>query len=472
LQQISNQLAIAIQQSQLYQTVQQLNSNLEELVQERTALFQRALEFEALLKRITDKVRDSLDEAQILKTAVRELALGLDTYSCDTGLYDLEHQTFTVIHEYVRHPVPPVEGQSACMADYPELYVTLLQGHYLQFCWFPNQIQPIRQSPERFSVLVHPLMDDQGIIGDLWLYRPAAMGYEELEIRLVEQVASQCAIALRQSRLYQTSQAQVLELERLNMLKDDFLSTVSHELRTPISNIKLATQMLEISLQNIDDLGTAERSIHRYFDILKYECQREISLINDLLDLNRLDAECDAIALTQVDLAALVERVSQPFIEQTDKQCQHFQIDLPDPLPIWITDRSYAERIVAELLNNACKYTPAGEMIALVAQVLQPTATSPQPRLQIQVTNSGVEIPQDECDRIFDKFYRIPNNDPWKHGGTGLGLALVKRQIERLQGTITVDSQRGSTQFTVTLPLLSANLIHDPQYKPSIHSLE
>ena len=97
---------------------------------------------------------------------------------------------------------------------------------------------------------------------------------------------------------------------------------------------------------------------------------------------------------------------------------------------------------MTELLQNACKYTPAGETITLTAQTNE-TA------LAICVSNSGVEIPAIECDRIFDKFYRIPNNDPWKHEGTGLGLTLVKKLAEYLGASIRVASSDKQTTFTL-----------------------
>ena len=107
--------------------------------------------------------------------------------------------------------------------------------------------------------------------------------------------------------LYQTAQAQVQALERLDQAKDDFLSTVSHELRSPMTSIKMATQMLEIQLTRTGMLDAAGTSpISRYFQILKSQSEREIQLINDLLDLARLDAHTETLTLTTLDLAGLI----------------------------------------------------------------------------------------------------------------------------------------------------------------------
>lgn len=237
------------------------------------------------------------------------------------------------------------------------------------------------------------------------------------------------------------------ESERLNQLKNDFLSTVSHELRTPMTNIKMATQMLEISLKALGVLtDESTNPAKRYFKILHEEVQRETTLINDLLDLARLDAGTEPLNLTIIALQYWIPHVVEPFVERIHSQQQTLELNIADHLPPLTTDLTYLERILAELVNNACKYTPAQETIALSAQ-LTPTA------LQICVTNSGVEIAAEECDRIFDKFYRIPNNDPWKHGGTGLGLALVKKLVEHLGASIYVESGDRQTSFIMEFEL-------------------
>jgi signal transduction histidine kinase/response regulator of citrate/malate metabolism len=474
---VADQLAIAIQQSELYQQVQQLNDTLEKQVQERTQQLQQALEFEALLKRITDRVRDSLDEQQILQTAVNELAKVLNVDSCDTALYNLEQRTSTIVYEYTQHGFPSDLGGVYQMEILPEFYGRLLQGQPMQFCWLflpsnRGELSPRKLEDTHFSVLALPIIDDQGVMGDLWLYRLAAIDFSQAEVRLVQQVANQCAIALRQSRLYQTTLAQVTELERLNHLKDDFLSSVSHELRSPMSNIKMATQMLEILLHQSNSFATHPH-IDRYFQILQEECQRETQLINDLLDLARLEAHSDPLQPILVDLTYWLDYLAEPFLERTRNQRQQLTIDVPAELPPLYTDVAGLERIVIELLHNACKYTAIGEQIVVTAiehqsAVIPPNwgadskppppcppsaLQKPTPSwIQISVRNSGIEIPVDERDRIFEKFYRIPSSDPWKYGGTGLGLALVKRQAERLQGAIALEHRPGWVGFVLTLP--------------------
>lgn len=256
----------------------------------------------------------------------------------------------------------------------------------------------------------------------------------------------------------QELQHAIEELTRLNRLKDDFLSTVSHELRTPMSNIKMATQMLEIRLQPLGLLTDASHAISRYFQVLKDECQREIGLINDLLDLARLDAGAEPLTLSTLDLSVVLAQIVAPFEERMHNQQQHFELLLSPNLPSVMTDRSYLERILAELLQNACKYTPMGEKIRIVAETIStadvvPEETTRFPSVQIQVSNSGVEIADIEQARIFDRFYRIPDRDPWRHGGTGLGLALVQKLAEQIRGQITVHSDSSWTTFTLTLPI-------------------
>ena len=473
LTQLSIQVAIAIQQSELHEQVNALNATLEDQVRDRTIQLQKALEFEALVKRITDGIRDSLDEATILTQVVQELAIALNAEGCDTGIYSQDRTITSIQYEYRNGSfIEKNWSFEISQSSDPRLYDQLFRGQSCLFCLISRNIK--RPADIKRTILACPIMDDQDILGDLWLFKPSDQVFTDAEIRLAQQVANQCAIALRQSRLYQSAQVQVQELERLNRLKDDFLSTVSHELRTPVASINMATQLLEIALRSRGIDLEQDTNILRYFQILRDECQREIQLVNDLLDLTRLDADTERPNPIGLLLQIILPHVAEPYLLQTQQRQQQLRMVIPPDLPSVTTDLFYLERIFSELLENACKYTPDGEVIEVTAAVLpqipediaerlameeEPLVPTAGSAFQITVRNFGVEIPTAELDLIFDKFYRIPNHDPWRYSGTGLGLALVKRLATFLGGTIAVTSGDRHTTFTVTLP----NLI-EPEY--------
>jgi len=470
---ITGQLAIAIQHAELYEELQQLNTHLEQEVEERTVVIQKALALESLLKRITDKVRDSLDENQILQTAVEELGQGLGVICCNASLYSSDLTTCKISHEY------SIEGNFGLGQEIlfqtplvERIIHQLMQAQSFQLCFPMESFTTARD--EFYTVLVCPMLDDHGVLGDLWLFRPKEELFSDLDIRVVQQVTNQCAIALRQSRLYQLAQSQVAELARLNQLKDDFLSTVSHELRTPMSNIKMATQMLEINLDKLNILNTQSDRVGVYLNILQDECKREISLINDLLDLSRLDAGSEPLTVSTMNLGYWLAHIAEVFGERARLAQQQLVMQLDHTAPTLTTDFAYLELVLMELLHNACKYTPQLNTIRVTANWIDAQATrqdnpDEQTSVQIEIANSGVEIPPEELSHVFDKFYRVPNNDPWKHGGTGLGLALVKKRVERIRGTIAVTSVENWTTFTLQLPQLLEQPSNLPPFTYSWH---
>ena len=427
--------------------VRTVNNRLQQQLEEYNSALDQLTEFEATLKRITDRVRDSLDEKQILQTAVQEITEALNVRGSNTSLYDLEQGTSTIYYEYTT--LPSDRGRVSQMESFPEVYHQLLEGQYFQFCSIaPNPVRGL------VSMLACSIFDDRGVLGDLWLINSKEHGFSEYEIRLVQQVANQCAIAIRQARLYQESQSQVRELEQVNTLKDDFLSTVSHELRTPVTSMRVALQLLGVTLtqelgleQELAKPDAEQGRIARYYRILKEECEREISLINDLLDLQRLDVGNHELALQTIQLYEWLPALVSSFQERATSRQQQLTVTIAETIARFQSDLSSLDRIWAELLNNACKYTPPGGEITLsVAQVNDDT-------LRFTLVNTGVEIPQDELPRIFDKFYRIPSADPWKQGGTGLGLALVQKLVQHINGVIAVTSGNNQTCFTIELPL-------------------
>jgi PAS domain S-box-containing protein len=259
------------------------------------------------------------------------------------------------------------------------------------------------------------------------------------------------AVSLQQKE--RAAQAQLKEIESLNHLKDEFLSTVSHELRTPLTNMKMAIQMLGIALNQEQDFLSemdkpqSQRSkAARYFQILNNECEREINLINNFLDLQRLDTSIRPLVLETIPIKEWLSRVVDLFKARSRSIQQNIHINIGSNVLSLLSDPFSLERIIVELLTNACKFSP-NEAEIVIDVVFK------NHNMEFQVTNFGVVIPAEEIPRIFEKFYRIPSNDPWRQGGTGLGLALVQKLTKYLGGNIIVESEENKTIFTLVLPL-------------------
>ena len=246
----------------------------------------------------------------------------------------------------------------------------------------------------------------------------------------------------------------VAEMEKLNQLKDEFVNTVSHELRTPITNMKMAIEMLKATG------GLHERGL-RYLKILQAECIRESELINSLLDLQRLESASNPVLLMESwRLQNWLPSMVEPFRSRIDQRQLTLQINLPAEPTTLVSNRASLERILAELLNNACKYTPpSGVIILSVRQdkiddqgqwAVESSKSTPPPTI-FTISNS-VEISAAELPHLFEKFYRVPDGDRWQQGGTGLGLALVHRLVQHLHATLQVESREGWTTFTLRLP--------------------
>ena len=243
---------------------------------------------------------------------------------------------------------------------------------------------------------------------------------------------------------------EIRELQQLSELKNEFLSTVSHELRTPLTNMKVAVQLLK--------MARTDTQKEHYLRILEIECNREADLINTLLDLQCIESGRQSFDIQPIDLHTWLPELLEPFDQRTESRQQSFTLVIDPEVPELYSDRASLERILVELINNACKYTPLNEHIIVSAEWNPPC-------VELDVKNSGVEISAEARSRIFDRFYRVPNADPWEQGGSGLGLALVKILVELLQGTIKVKSENNWTIFNVKFSIRPMNSrdSHSPQ---------
>jgi hypothetical protein len=438
--QLATQIGIATGQAELRQQFKDLKAKLELQKQKHKNQLQQVRKFEALVRRITEQIRDSLDESQVLQTLTEELAELLNLDRCQIELYSTCQTLVTITYEYSTN-LPQCKGLTRQIADRLEVYQPLLQKQPLQFLeivpgWQPNLLV--------MSQMACPIFDTQGILGNIWLTRPTQEAFDEFEIELVQQVANECAIAIRQAQLYQQTQAQVKELEKRDRLKNQFLRNLSQELRTPITSISLAVQTLESVLTPAEILEI--EIVPQLLQILHNECARESKLINDLLTLTYLEAEPDPPTLIAIDLQSWLYPIVESFRELTNCQRQLLNLSIDHSLPLLETDITDLERIITELLNHVCKYTPAGESVTVSAHLTGDA-------VELNISNSGLELTSKELSRIFEPFYHLSKHDPWKHSGTGLELALVQKMVRHLGGSINVESAADQTTFTIKFPL-------------------
>ena len=404
----------------------------------RNRELQQALNFEALIKRITDKIRDSLDETYCLRVATEELATALNLSSCQVELYNPQKTTATIVYEH-NNTLPQCQGETRQIEDFPELYRQLLQKSPLQL------VEPLPQfNPQGIQVtrLACPIFDERGIIGNLWGLRPPTEVFTSWEIRLISQVASQCAIAMRQARLYAESNQHIAELAKLNHLKDDFLKTVSHELKAPMSSIQLAAQTLE-GLLDSKKRGARSPIFKRVIKIFRESCQRQKQLVDGLVTLSYVDTQATTIQSERLQLDSWLSELIQPYLRQARNQQQKLILSPVDGELTVVADPTILEQIMQELLSNAFKCTPEKGEISIQTQETASTTS-------ICVVNTGVEIPLEQQQLIFDRFYRISHNDGDK--SAGLGLTLVKKLAEILKAEVEVKSSQQKTSFCLKFP--------------------
>jgi signal transduction histidine kinase len=233
--------------------------------------------------------------------------------------------------------------------------------------------------------------------------------------------------------------SQITHLQADEAMQAEFLRTASHELRAPVANIQCAVTLLKISDSPIDR--------EEYLQILEDECRQEFAIINDLLDFQRLSSQLPAQLETQ-NLKDWLSEVLLPFQHRAEANQQRLQAQVTADCPTLHLDWLSLRRILTELLNNACKYTPAQQLISVKIQVAGT-------QMQMQVSNSGINLPEAELAKLFLPFYRNVEVDQRQQGGTGLGLAIIKRLVEHLGGEITVTNPENQLTFAVRLSVMA-----------------
>ena len=274
---------------------------------------------------------------------------------------------------------------------------------------------------------------------------------------IVEERTSQLKWSLDvQAKLSTRMRQQIEQLQKLNLLKDDFMSSMSHELKTPLTSMKMAIMMLR-------QANISPEMREKYLDILEQEWNREYDLIKDLLTLQSMESGELNYTPEELNLSQIITSLAKPFTDkwQSEKGIK-LQTNLADPNLKINTDVESLENILSELLLNAAKYSEENTIIQLYAQS---QTTIKGKNIIISITNQGIEITPEEMPHIFDKFRRGKGVTDRAVPGTGLGLALVKHLVEHLNGTIEVTNEPKNKKLSSYLTTFILKL---PQFQPSI----
>jgi two-component system phosphate regulon sensor histidine kinase PhoR len=235
----------------------------------------------------------------------------------------------------------------------------------------------------------------------------------------------------------------ITELKEMDQMKTDLMSMVTHEIRTPLATVRGFAQIL---LKG----GIGGDKSKEFLEIINRQSNRLVNLVNDFLDITRIESGRQVITKGPVDMDKLIQNAVADLKPLADEKNISLQYASPGGLPEVFGDRNLIEQVLINLLSNAIKYSPKGAW-AKVAAAQQNGSVS------IAVQDNGLGIPKESIPRLFEKFYRVRCDDRKDIIGTGLGLSLVKQIIDVHQGTIRVESEHGKgSTFTFTVPVAKA----------------
>lgn len=416
---------------------------------------QRRLQELTFLNRISAGLGASLELDTLIEGVLhglRELVQADRTYYVSV---DPDTRTWQTTHECVAEGIEPDLGLSGTFDDVPNELETLLADQ-------PFAVSDIATDPRvevtrelyrslgMQSMLLMPVLVGGRLRG--------ALGFDFCrekhvwlpdEIRLLEGVTQQLELALENARLFEEARlradelaAALARLEQMDRLKDQFLQNVSHELRSPLALIRGYAEMLDAG-----ELGELRPEQQQPVTVIARRARMLSDLVGDITLI--LEAEVNPPCPEAVPLDELTRAAVEDFQVIARQSDLEILADIPADLPPASGSPIHFRRVLDNLLGNAVKFTPPGGVITV--QVRQEGE-----RIVLEVSDTGIGIPADQLDRIFERFYQVDGSIRRRYGGAGLGLALVKEIAEAFGGQVQVRSEvgKGST-FTVTLPIFT-----------------
>ncbi|MBA3530406.1 MAG: GAF domain-containing protein, partial [Ardenticatenales bacterium] len=292
------------------------------------------------------------------------------------------------------------------------------------------------------SELALPLRIGEQVIGVLDLQSIELNAFDAQDVQVLQTLADQLAVAVRNAQLFHTTQAARQEAESANHLKSKFLANMSHELRTPLNAIINFSEF--ILSRTFGELTERQQTLQQR---ILANGEHLLGLINDILDLSKIEAGRMELVCEEVELRTLLEGVRATAVGLTKDKGVEVLVDLPEALPAVWADRVRVRQVLLNLLSNSAKFTREGTITIWARE-------QGDGYMAISVSDTGIGIPLEEQEKVFEEFHQVQGGFNREYQGTGLGLPICKRMIEMHGGELTLTHSApgvGST-FTFTLP--------------------
>ncbi|MEW6735960.1 MAG: GAF domain-containing protein [Acidobacteriota bacterium] len=408
----------------------------------------------SVLNAISEEITKSLEIDKIITSAFSKT---VEVMSADTGLVMLLDETQDVLLPIAYHgQLPEVvvgmltnlryrRGLLRSTEDFRETFVI-------------RNMQDESESPDTVfaeiarrlglnSALITNLQSKNRGLGLLAVAYQHERKFEEHEIQLITAIGRQVGVAIENARLIANLQDALQKLREANRLKDEFLATLSHELRTPLTSITGWTEILAEREDNDDEMSTGLKAILNNAESLQ-------QLINDLLDLSRIENRVLKLDLELTDLNLVVMSAAQTVKQMADNREVTIEQELGADLPQINADSNRLQQVFWNLLSNSIKFSRRGGYVR-IRTLCQNGA------LEVRVEDNGIGIDPEFLPLVFERFRQADSSSTRRYGGLGIGLSLVKSLVEVHGGEVKAESpgkDQGST-FIVRLPVPQRNVV-------------
>ena len=430
----ADQAVIAIENVRLFQTLQTRTGDLSRSVSELEALSE-----------IGQVVSSTLDIDTVLETIVNQAVALSDAGGGLIAEYDEKAGTLPIRagqgYATLLSGMDPVQvGQGVmgrAVADRKPVQVPDVDAPGA----YTGPLRPILKEAGLKALLALPLLREERVLGALMVGRSTRGEFDVPTVELLETFAAQSALAIDNARVYQALEAQGQALDAANRHKSEFLANMSHELRTPLNAVIGFSEVLGDEL-----FGELNEKQAEYVHDIHDSGRHLLSLINDILDLSKIEAGHMELDVSRFDLRGAIDVALTLVGERATRRQLTLESEVDENLGEFTGDERKFKQILLNLLSNAIKFTPEGGRVKLVARDVGA-------HIEVAVHDTGVGMTEDEQSLVFEAFRQVGTDYARKGEGTGLGLTLTRQFVELHGGEVTVTSSPGNgSVFRVILP--------------------